>query len=321
MAQRRPQRVSIVEALGLRPFSRIRPGLALALGGDPSVPAPRAGFSGLGLLRPRLALSLWAGRMPVRRRAVITNLFNRRQTPAARGWSVRRTRMADYRGRALTYDSHNGTDFAVPPGTVIAAAAPGRTALCLFEFNRGGLKLVLDHGGGWFTSYNHLSRTLVPLDAPVPRGAPIALSGMSGIDGLLFFPWLAPHLHFNVLCGAAMVDPFATPGEVSLWRPPNRPAPAAARDEPIPAASVFLEDRTASALAGCVSPRRKAELKELPLERRSYALLIDIATYPTRYPGVAPELVACTARRPFLSLPLAAEVFDGAVFADEAGEA
>lgn len=312
-------RVAITEALGLRPLGRLRPGIALALGHDPSVPRPRLGFSSLSLLRPRLALALWAGRTPCARRAVVTNLFNRRQTPAAAGWSVRRTQAVDFRGRGLTYDSHNGTDFAVPPGSVVAAAAPGRAAFSLFEFNRGGLKLVVDHGGGWFTSYNHLARILVEPGAPVGRGAPVALAGMSGIDGALFFPWLAPHLHFNVLCGTRLVDPFAAAGEVSLWEPQNLPLAAAPGTETIPGPSAFIPGRVAAALAACASPRRRAEIAALAEEQRRYALLIDMATYPTRYPGADRDIVATAPRRPFLTLPFSGAQFDSVVFADDRG--
>jgi murein DD-endopeptidase len=310
------QPVSVFEALGLRPLSRVRRGIALTLGADPSVPRTRTGFSGLALLSPRLSLPLWRGRMPFPRRAVITNLYNHSQTPASLGWSARRTQTLDYRGRGLTYDSHNGTDFAVPPGTVAAAAAPGRVALQLFEFNRGGLKLVVDHGEGWFTSYNHLSRTLLAPGTPVGRGTPIALSGMSGIDGALFFPWLAPHIHFNVFCGARQVDPFAAADEASLWQPANRPLPAAPAPEPIPAPSVFNLERVRAAIAGCASVRRRAELAALSAERQAVALMIEMATYPTRYPGADPEIVKTGPRRPFLSLPLPADGFDGAVFLD-----
>ena len=281
------------------------------------MPAARVGVSGLRLLRPRLSLSLWRGKTPCPRQAVITALFNRRQTPAALGWSTRRTQIKDYRGRALTYDSHNGTDFAVPPGTVITAAAPGHVALILFEFNRGGLKLLLDHGDGWFTSYNHLARTLHTPETPVARGEAIALSGASGLDGVLFFPWLAPHLHFNVLEGATMTDPFAAPGEISLWRPHNTPESSAAGGEPTPARSVFVEKRVTAAIAGCTSPRRRSELARLSAEMRGAAVLVDLATYPTRYPGVDPALVEIGPRRPFLSLPLSADAFDGAVVADQ----
>ncbi len=76
------------------------------------------------------------------------NLFNRTPTPLEDGWSVRKTQVTDFRGGTLTYDSHNGTDFAVPVGTVVVAPAPGKVLRISSEFNRGGLKVFLDHGRG-----------------------------------------------------------------------------------------------------------------------------------------------------------------------------
>ena len=65
--------------------------------------------------------------------------------------------MEDFRGHELTYDSHNGTDFAVPVGTRVTAAADGEVIRVSNEFHRGGLKLFIDHGCGVVTSYNHLA--------------------------------------------------------------------------------------------------------------------------------------------------------------------
>ena len=59
---------------------------------------------------------------------------------------MRKTQVRDFRGGTLTYDSHNGTDFATAPGTVIVAPAAARVVLVVSEFHRGGLKLLLDHG-------------------------------------------------------------------------------------------------------------------------------------------------------------------------------
>ncbi len=85
MSRSDKQRVSIAEALGLLPLSRIVRGIALTLGGDPSVPASRVGASVLRFFRPRRALSLRRGKTPFPLQAVITDLFNRRQTPPRPG--------------------------------------------------------------------------------------------------------------------------------------------------------------------------------------------------------------------------------------------
>ena len=85
--------------------------------------------------------------------------------------------MLDFRGRDLTYDSHNGTDFAVPVGTKVLAAAGGEVVRIVSEFNRGGLKIFIDHGGGLMTTSAHLARPLVKVGQIVARGEAIALSG------------------------------------------------------------------------------------------------------------------------------------------------
>ena len=112
-------RVGLLEAMGVRPVGlRLRQAL-VALRGEEDVPPSRFDRSSLTLLRPRLSLPMWVGRAPVPRRVIITNLYNHRQTPIEEGWSVRRRQLRDFRGRTLTYDSHNGTDFCIPLGTTI----------------------------------------------------------------------------------------------------------------------------------------------------------------------------------------------------------
>ncbi|MBM4283234.1 MAG: M23 family metallopeptidase, partial [Deltaproteobacteria bacterium] len=127
-----------------------------ALRGDPSVPGSKVGPSSLKIFTPRLAVATWRGQRALGRTVPVVNLVNRTPTPVAQGWSVRVTQVRDFRGRDLTYDSHNGTDFVIPPGTVVVPSAPGRVLSLRSEYNRGGLKLYVDHGGGLLTSYNHL---------------------------------------------------------------------------------------------------------------------------------------------------------------------
>ena len=48
-----------------------------------------------------------------------------------------------------------GADFAVPPGTVVVAAAAGRVLRVSSEFHRGGLKVFVDHGRGLLAHFPH----------------------------------------------------------------------------------------------------------------------------------------------------------------------
>ena len=57
------------------------------------------------------------------------------------------------------------------------------------------------------------ARALVRPGDRVGRGETIAISGYSGLDGVVTFPWGTPHVHFNVWLDGLYVDPFAAPGE------------------------------------------------------------------------------------------------------------
>jgi murein DD-endopeptidase MepM/ murein hydrolase activator NlpD len=295
----------------------------LAIKGDPHVPGSKFGPSSLRVFTPRLAVSTWAGRRMLGRRVPVVNLVNHTPTPVEQGWSVRVTQVRDFRGRALTYDSHNGTDFAVPPGTRVVASAPGRVVAIRNEFNRGGLKVYIDHGDGLLTSYHHLARSLVDLGQDVRRGELIALSGYSGLDAFASFPWVAPHVHYNVMLGGALVDPFARAGEVSLWRAGNdaRTASEDAHDEALSPTS--FDDNAVNALLATLKDNdRRATLDRVrdPL-LRGWALAIEAAIYPTRFPSAnaGARLFGSTARRAVLDLPFDRADFDGIAFADDVG--
>jgi murein DD-endopeptidase len=233
---------------------------------------------------------------------------------------VRKTQVRDFRGGALTYDSHNGTDFAVPVGTAVVASAPGKVLRISSEFNRGGLKIFIDHGRGLVTTSNHLARALVRVGDTVARGETIALSGYSGIDALVAFPWSVPHVHFNVWLDGEYVDPFAAEGETSLWIGGNdpRPADASSASESVGADAFTAWDASvvAAAVDTCSDPRSRATLLGVPeLDRRAMDVLFLRNYYPTRF-GARPAMYERPhAREPWLTLPFRADDFDGIAFA------
>lgn len=299
----------------------------LALRGDPHVPASRFGVTSLRIFTPRLAIATWAGRRLLGRRLPVVNLVNRTPTPIEEGWSVRVTQVRDFRGRSLTYDSHNGTDFVVPPGTRVVAPAAGRVVAIRNEFNRGGLKVYIDHGGGLLTSSHHLARTLVSVGQRVGRGETVALSGYSGIDALASFPWVAPHVHFNTLLAGALVDPFARDDEVALWRGGNQPTAAPESDEPEepdqskPTPTAFDAERVKALIEDLQDAQRRAKL--LAIEDpslRAWAVVLEAVIYPTRFASLsATSLFDEAERRPVLDLPFSAADYDEIVFADDVG--
>ena len=311
--------ISLLETFGLAPLPTRAREAWLAIRGDASVPPTRFGLSSLGIFHPALSLRTWLGGRRADRRVPISCLFNRTPTPLEQGWSVRKTQVRDFRGKNLTYDSHNGTDFAVPVGTVVVAGAAGRVLRISSEFNRGGLKIFIDHGRGLVTTSNHLARGLVDVGEVVDRGQPIALSGYSGIDALVAFPWSVPHVHFNVWLDGDYVDPFAAPDEVSLWTDGNEPRAQESSkgddtrgDETV---TVWDEGLVAAAIASCKDTATREELlRETDLPRRAMNTLFMRNYYPTRFEGRPRLYRQHHAREPRLTLPFRAEDFDGIAF-------
>jgi murein DD-endopeptidase MepM/ murein hydrolase activator NlpD len=310
-----PSRIRPFEALGLEPLPLRAREAWLAIRGDASVPPTRFGLSSLRIFHPRLSVTTWLGRRRPDRQIPISNLFNRTPTPLSEGWSVRKTQVRDFRGGTLSYDSHNGTDFAIPVGTVVTAAAAGKVLRISSEYNRGGLKIFIDHGAGLITTSNHLARSLVEVGDEVERGQPIALSGYSGIDALVAFPWSVPHVHFNVWLNGDYVDPFAAPGEVSLWLDGNAPVGKDLPDSADATPTSWDEGAVRAAIEGCVDDDLRHELSREPeVGRRAMNVLFARNYYPTKFtksPPLFPERAARAAR---LSLPFRSEDFVGIVF-------
>lgn len=309
------------EIFGLSPVRERLREAVLAFRGDDTTPPTRFDRTSLAQLTRLSGPRIWAGQRVAGRRVPIANLFSHVQPPPEQGWSVRITTARDFMGTQLTYDSHNGTDFATPIGTPVVAAAPGVVRRVSSEFNRGGLKVFVDHGDGLVTTSNHLARAFVAPGDRVARGQVIALSGYSGLDGLVTFPWGIPHVHFNVWLNGEPVDPFAANADAALWVDGNEPAPyrgtraEAAREEVPP--SNFSRDAVERVVAACVSDRSRREIDQAgDLDERAMTVLFHMNYYPTRFRERPSVYATRAARRPRLTLPFSPEDYDGVHFPD-----
>ena len=95
---------------------------------------------------------------------------------------------------------HRGQDFVAQCGTAVHAAASGRVTFAGWHPYGGGNRVVIDHGNGLETTYNHLSSFAVHVGEQVGRGETVALSGTTGAS-------TGCHLHFEVMVNGEVVDP------------------------------------------------------------------------------------------------------------------
>ncbi|MFJ5700155.1 M23 family metallopeptidase [Arthrobacter sp. NPDC093139] len=95
---------------------------------------------------------------------------------------------------------HRGQDFAAQCGTEVYAAASGTVTFAGWHEFGGGNRVVIDHGNGLETTYNHLSSSSVQVGQKVSRGDTVALSGTTGAS-------TGCHLHFEVMVNGEVVDP------------------------------------------------------------------------------------------------------------------
>ena len=312
------------EILGLSPYKLRWQQAMIAIRGGKHLPRSKAGLSALKHLYFYYGPKMWMGTAIRPRTVVISNLFNHTQTPYQLGWSVKKTQVLDFRQGQLTYDSHNGTDFAIIPGSKVCTAAAGYVVHILSEFNRGGLKVFIDHGQGLMTCYAHLARSLVQVGDYVQRGQIIALSGYSGLDALLTFPWGLPHVHFNVWLNGVPIDPFPThEQEISMWRSHAMPQPILDYDictqthEQVHP-SIYDKVKLQAAIHSCLIPEIKSSLLAITdLKQRAAQLIATRNYYPTRFTQHDSIYATTHTRRAILDLPFAQVDFDHVAFLDQ----
>lgn len=94
---------------------------------------------------------------------------------------------------------HRGIDIAAAQGAPIVAAASGTVVYAGWERSYGKV-VIIDHGGGFSTTYAHCSELLVSGGRAVRKGQRIARVGATGVA-------TGPHLHFEVRRDGVAIAP------------------------------------------------------------------------------------------------------------------
>jgi murein DD-endopeptidase MepM/ murein hydrolase activator NlpD len=95
---------------------------------------------------------------------------------------------------------HNGVDVAAPAGTPFVAPAAGRVVLAEPDYLLEGGLLILDHGHGLFSDFQHLARIDVKVGDTVAAGQRLGAIGTTGRS-------TGPHLHWGLKWFDARLDP------------------------------------------------------------------------------------------------------------------
>ena len=94
---------------------------------------------------------------------------------------------------------HDGIDYGAGYGAAVYAADSGTVITAQYNSARGNY-IVVNHGNGMQTWYQHLSSMNVTVGQTVARGQVIGNVGTTGIS-------TGPHLHFEVHVGGVPVNP------------------------------------------------------------------------------------------------------------------
>jgi murein DD-endopeptidase MepM/ murein hydrolase activator NlpD len=95
---------------------------------------------------------------------------------------------------------HQALDIGAPYGSTVYAAEAGTVAYADWATEGYGFTVIIDHGGGRETWYNHLKGALLETGNYVERGAPVGEVGSTGHS-------TGPHVHFELRLSGERVNP------------------------------------------------------------------------------------------------------------------
>lgn len=96
---------------------------------------------------------------------------------------------------------HDAIDIGASIGTPVYAAADGTVITANWGYNGGrGVYVMIDHGNGLVTRYQHLSDMYVSVGQKVSKGQNIAAVGNTGASS-------GPHLDYAIYVNGSTVDP------------------------------------------------------------------------------------------------------------------
>jgi murein DD-endopeptidase MepM/ murein hydrolase activator NlpD len=149
-----------------------------------------------GIITRRRDEQLWAGTFVVPAEGRVTSPFGTYRTFSTGG-----------------QERHLGVDLANKEGTPVRAANRGEVMLAEELIVRGNA-VIVDHGRGVFTIYNHLSSVAVEPGQMVEKGQVIGYMGSSGLA-------TGSHLHWEMRVFKWVVDPLEWTKETFTYRLPD----------------------------------------------------------------------------------------------------
>jgi murein DD-endopeptidase MepM/ murein hydrolase activator NlpD len=111
-------------------------------------------------------------------------------------------------------ENHSGADYALAPGSPVAAMADG-TVVIAEDLFFTGKAVFIDHGNGLVSMYFHFSEIKVQAGQDVKKGETLGLVGSTGRA-------TGPHLHLGVRWHGARIDPQALlddPAKIPAFTP------------------------------------------------------------------------------------------------------